>query len=214
MKSRVWPVGTLSLKGVGLMRRWMVFAVPAVLVVALMFAQKEKVKTQETWVKIAPAKDNKIFEHVLEYRRMGDFEHAVAAAIEPVNGKPPDDFLLQTAAVTYFQRAQADQTNKEKWVELAIHYSKRALEADPDDLVNIFNVGDSYMAAGMNLGKPAGCSYYEESFQTFDRLKANPGLQGEWGTIEGERVQLEPYRQKLEEHMKNLQMLARKCPGF
>jgi len=196
------------------MRRWMIFAVPAVLVVAFVFAQREKVETRETWAKIAPAEDNKVFESVLEYRKTGDFERAVAVATESHNGRPPDDFLLQTTAVTYFERAQADQAHKEKRVELAVRYSERALESNPNDLVNVFNLGDSYMAAGMNLDKPLGCSYYEKSLQTFDHLRANPDLRGEWGTIEGERVRLEPYRQKLYEHMKNLQMLAAKCPGF
>src|SRR5438105_5246349 len=100
------------------MRRWMVVAVPAVLAVAFIFAQKEKVETRATWSKIASAADDKIFEQVLEYRKVGDFERAVAVAVaaEPHNGKPPDDFLLQTTAVTYFERAQADQANKGKWV--------------------------------------------------------------------------------------------------
>jgi len=75
--------------------------------------------------------------------------------------------------VTYFERAQADQAHKEKWIELAVRYSERALEANPNDLVNVFNLGDSYMAAGMNLDKPLGCSYYEKSLQTFDHLRAN-----------------------------------------
>lgn len=195
------------------MRRWMVFALLAVLAASFIFAQKEKVETAGAWSKIAPAEDNKVFEQILEYRKRGDFERAVAAAVE-VNGKQPDDFLLQTTAVTYFQRAQADQINKEKWVLLAVQYSERALQANPKDLVNVFNVGDSYMAAGMNLGKPLGCSYYEKSLQAFEHLKANPALQGEWGTIEGERVLLAAYRQKLDEHMENLRMLAVKCPGI
>jgi tetratricopeptide (TPR) repeat protein len=196
------------------MRKWMVFAPLAVLAASFIFAQKEKDETAEAWSKTAPAEDNKAFEQILEYRKRGDFERAITVAVEPVNGKQPDDFLLQTTAVTYFQRAQADQINKEKWVVLAVQYSERALQANPTDLVNVFNVGDSYMAAGMNLGKPLGCSYYEKALQAFDHLKANPALQGEWGTIEGERVLLAAYRQKLDQHMENLRVLSIKCPGF
>lgn len=196
------------------MRKWIFWIIPAALALSFIFAQREKGETAKAWSKVAPAGDNNVFEQVLELRKKGDFERAVAVAIDPVNGKQPDDFLLQTTAVTYFQRAQADQTNKENWVDLAVQYSERALQMNPNDLVNVFNVGDSYTAAGMNLGKPLGCPYYEKSLHTFERLKADPGLQGEWGTIEGERVRLAPYRHKLDEHMKNLRMLAVKCPGF
>ena len=196
------------------MRGWIVCIILTALALSFILAQREKGETENSWSKVAPAEDNKVFEQVLELRKKGDFERAVAIAIDPVNGKQPDDFLLQTTAVTYFQRAQADQTNKDKWVDLAIQYSERALQTNPNDLVNVFNLGDSYTAAGMNLGKPPGCPYYEKSLQTFDGLKADPRLQGEWGTMGGERVRLAPYRHKLDEHMKNLRMLAAKCPGF
>jgi hypothetical protein len=196
------------------MRRWIFYTLLVFLAVSFILAQEEKGETGGAWSKIAPTGDNKVFEQVLEYRKKGDFERAVAVAIDPVDGKQPDDFLLQTTAVTYFQRAQADQTNKEKWVGLAVQYSERALQANPTDLVNVFNVGDTYMAAGMNLGKPLGCPYYEKSRQTFDHLKTDPGLQGEWGTIEGERVRLSRYRHKLDEHMRNLRMLAVNCPSY
>jgi hypothetical protein len=196
------------------MRVWMMFALLAVQAPSCIFAQKEKIETAEAWSKIAPPEDNKVFAQVLEYRNRGDFERAIAVAVEPVNGKQPDDFLLHTTAVTYFQRAQTDQLNKEKWVALAVQYSERALQANPKDLVNVFNIGDSYMAAGMNLGGSIGCRYYDKSLQVFERLKAEPALQGEWGSLEGERVPLAPYRRKLDQHIENLRMLADKCPGF
>ncbi len=90
--------------------------------------------------------------------------------------------------------------------------AERALDANPSDLVNVFNVGESYVAAGMNLSKPAGCPYYEKSLRAFQRLKHDPALQGEWGTIEGERVQVAPYREGLDRHTKNLRMLAATAP--
>ena len=196
------------------MRSFVVLTGVLLLALGCNSAQQEDHDTAEAWSKAAPAKDNKVFEQVLEYRKRGDFERAVAVAIEPRNGEQPDDFLLQTTAMTYFQRAQADQANKEKWVALAVQYSERALEANPSDLVNVFNVAASYMAAGMNLGKPQGCPYYEKSLQVFQRLKVDPTLQSEHGTIEGKRVLLAPYRRKLDQHVENLRALAAKCPGF
>jgi tetratricopeptide (TPR) repeat protein len=143
-----------------------------------------------------------------------NFESAVKIAIEPIDGRKPDDFLLRTTAITYFQRAQADKANGQRWITLAVQYSERALEMNPDDLVNIFNPGESYMVAGMNLTESQACDYYDKSLSVFERLKAQPALKGEWGTIEGQRVQLEPYRQKLDQHMENVRLLASKCPTF
>ena len=196
------------------MGRWIVCVLLVIAVAGFIFAQKEKDHVSEAWSKIAPAADNKLLEQVLEYRKTGKFELAVAVATHPANGKEPDDFLLQTTATTYFQWALADRTNKEKWVTLAVQYSERALRVNPTNPVNKFNLGDSYMAAGMNLGKPSGCPYYRKSLQAFLQLRADPVLQGEWATIEGEHVEVAPYRQKLDEHVKNLRMLAGECPGF
>lgn len=190
------------------------FVLPAILTASLGMAQQNSGNTLEAWSKISPSSDNEIFKKIEKYRKDGDFERAVAVALTPVGGRQPDDFLLQTTAYTYFQRAQSDAANKEKWVALAVQYSERALAANPNDLVNVFNLGESYSAAGMNLGKPTACPYYEKSLQTFDRLKADRGLQGEWGTIEGERVQLAPYRKKLDEHIKTVRMLGARCPGL
>ena len=178
------------------------------------WSQHKSDSTAQAWSKTAPAADEIVFEKVLEYRQRRDFERAVNVAIESENGKQPDDFLLQTTAVTYFQRAQVDQSNREKWVALAVRYSERALEANPKDVVNVFNLGDSYLTAGMNLQMPQGCKYYDKSLQVFQGLKADPGLEGDWGIMEGERVRLQPYRQKLDEHIDELRMLATSCPHF
>lgn len=196
------------------MRVWIVCLILVALVLGFTLAQRQKSETSNSWSKVAPVEDDSVFEQVLELRKKGDFERAAAVAIDPANGRQPDDFLLQATAVTYFQRAQADQPNKDKWVDLAVQYSERALQKNPDDLVNVFNLGDSYTAAGMNLGKPLGCPYYEKSLQVFNGLEADPRLQGKWGNIEGGRVRLAPYRNKLDERMKNLRMLAVNCPGF
>jgi tetratricopeptide (TPR) repeat protein len=164
---------------------------------SIAWSQHERGDSEEAWSKTAPDVDKDLFQQVLEYRKRGEFEKAVALATKPSHGKNPDDFLLQTTAVTYFERAQADQSNKEKWVSLAVKYSERALQANPKDLINVFNLADSYMAAGMNLPRPESCKYYEKSLNTFRRIEKDSALQGDWGTIDGERVRLQPYREKL-----------------
>jgi tetratricopeptide (TPR) repeat protein len=171
--------------------------------------------TTHTWFKKAPAEDNEVFEKILAYRKKQDFDGAVAVANNGVNGKPPDDFLLQTISDTYFERAQQeDATKREQWVRLAVQYSERALETNPGDVVNVFNVGETYLTAAMNLQKPNGCSYYQKSLEVFERLKVEPILKGEWGTIEDERVPIQPYRQRLDEKIKEVQRLVAGCPAI
>jgi hypothetical protein len=169
--------------------------------------------TTDAWSKVAPAEDAEVFEQVAACRQRGDFDGAVAVALKGVQGRPPDDFLLQTVADTYFQRAQADPAQRERWITLAVKYSEQALQANPSDVVNVFNVGESYLAAAMNLGKPRGCSYYDKSLGVFERLKTNPVLKGESATVEGQQVPMEPYRQKLDNHIKQARLMASGCPA-
>lgn len=194
------------------MRSMAAFVIMAVLLLSC--AHQNKYQAPEAWSMTAPAKDKDRFEKVLECREKGDFEQAAAVALQPSNGTPPDDFLLEATAITYFQRAQVDQANKGKWVVLATQYSERALQANPTELVDTFNLAESYMTAGINLGKPQGCAYYKKSLDAFMMLKADAGLQGERGTVGGEQVQLAPYRTKLDQHIDTLRAVAAGCPGF
>lgn len=170
--------------------------------------------TEHAWFKKAPVADNAVFERILEDRKKGDFDGAVAAALGGVGGKPPDDFLLQTVSDTYFEEAQqGDDAQRGQWIGLAVQYSERALAMNPGDVVNAFNVGETYLTAAMNLHKPSGCSYYQKSLEVFERLKTDPILKGEWGTIEGERVPMEAYRQRLDEKIKQVHQLSSGCPA-
>ena len=175
-------------------------------------SQNHNETSVHAWSKLAPAEDNEVFEKILECRKKGDFDGAVAAANKGVDGKPPDDFLLQTISDTYFERAQQeDGTKREESVSLAVQYSERALETNPGDVVNVFNVGETYLTAAMNLHKPKGCSYYQKSLEIFERLRTDPTLKSEWGTIEGERIPTEPYRQRLDEKLKQVHQLSAGC---
>ena len=149
---------------------------------------------------------------ILEYRKGERFDDAVAIALKGVEGQPPDDFLLQTIADTYFQRAQMDKAKREQYVELAVQYSERALRASPENIVNVFKVGEDYLVAAMNFEKPSSCGYYKKSLEIFQRLQTNPELQGELGIIGGEQVHMAPYRERLEREIKETRLLAAECP--
>jgi tetratricopeptide (TPR) repeat protein len=168
---------------------------------------------EHPWFKLAPAEDNELFRKVLDYRNKGDFDAAVSVALKGIAGKPPDDFLLETIADTYFERAQKDPAGREQWVKLAVQYSERALEVNPTDPVNVFNVGESYLTAGMNLPTSSACDYYQKSLETLERLQTDPILKNESALIEGERVSMEPYRKRLGEKITQVRQLAAGCPA-
>ncbi len=173
-------------------------------------APAEEKKTG-AWFKVAPPEDQEVLQKVLQCTKKGDFDSAVTLALQGVNGKPPDDFLLQTIAYMYFQRAQEDPAKRMEWVSLAVQYSERALKANPGDVVNLFNLGESYQLAGMNAPVPSGCGCYRKSLEVFERLAADPILKNDWGVIEGERVRMEAYRQRLDDKVKEVRMAVSRC---
>jgi hypothetical protein len=120
---------------------------------------------------------------------------------------------LETAADVYFERAQADPINREHWVELAVHYSEMAFKAKPSDIVNEFDLGESYLSAGMNLQDTQRCIYLRRSFEIFERLRSDEMLKNEWGTIEGQRERIEPYRRVLGRKIEDVRSLIVKCPN-
>jgi hypothetical protein len=163
------------------------------------------------WSKMVPDKDRKAFEKILECRKRSDFEGAISAALNSTTPGQEDDFLLQTVSDTYFERAQEDKANSEKWIEMALQYSRRSLEKNPADIVNNFNVAEAYLTAAMSLPKPKSCEFFARSLKAFENLRINPILKDKWGTIEGERVLMRPYRSRLDVKIKQAQIAVAKC---
>jgi hypothetical protein len=168
-------------------------------------------QTANPWFKRAPAEDNVLFERVLEFRKNKEFQEAVEIALTGTNGKMPDDFMLQSVADTYFERAQQDPNSQQLWVRLALKYSQQALESNPADIINVFNVADSYFAAGLNMPKPDACSYYATALKDFEMLRGNPLLMQESGVVEGETVSMGPFRHQLDERVKQVRSVVSGC---
>ena len=170
------------------------------------------IKTKlHAWSKIVPDQDTKELEEALAYRKRADFVGATAFIERAISEKPTDDFLLGTASDIYFERAQADPASREHWVEVAVHYSEMALKAKPFDIVNEFNLGESYLSAGMNLQDSQRCTYLQKSLDIFERVRSDEMLKNEWGTIEGQRERMEPYRKVLDRKIKDVRLLTMKC---
>ena len=189
---------------------WMIVATVGAVGLGVLYERHYKTKTY-AWFKLAPKEDNGVLERIEELRRNGDFEGAGVLALNGIDGKPPDDFLLQTVSYTYFERAQAEPAKRSQWVGMAVQYSERALQANPGDVVNVFNVGESYAIAGMNLSKPEACVYYEKALDIFEHLKTDPILKNDRAIIEGEGVPTEPYRVRLDAKIEQVKMLHDSC---
>ena len=186
-----------------------VFALIAIGLIVL-YERHYKTKTY-AWFKLVPKEDSEVFEKMSASEKRGDFEGAEALALEGVDGKPPDDALLNAISVMYFERAQTDSANRAKWVSTAVDYSERALKANPADVVNIYNLGESYATAGMNMSKLDACRYYQKSLDILEHLQTDSVLKGDRMIIEGEDVPTEPYRARLDEKIKQVKMLHRSC---
>lgn len=174
--------------------------------------QQTRGSEEHPWFKRTPESDIPVLKKILEYRSQKDWVRAIDAASSTMGPTGVDDFLLETLSDTYFERAQDDTPNRMRWVKDAVKYSERALKTNPADPINIFNLGEAYLTAGMNADRKAdACVYYQNSLHVFEGLKEHPTLKDEWGTIEGERVRIAPYRQSLENKIKQVRGLAAEC---
>ena len=195
--------------------KWLLvtLAIVASIAAGISVLRQSRYKNQtHAWSKLVPKEDKEIFELMWQARRRGDFDAALALALKSVEQTPSDDFLLSAIADTYFERAQADPVRKEEWVNLALQYSDRALDANPGDIVNVFAAGENYLSAGMSTPKPINCGCYKKSLEVFERLQKDTILKSDRATVESERVQMKPYRDRLDEKIDQVHSLAAGCP--
>jgi hypothetical protein len=163
-----------------------------------------------TWAKVVPGADMPIVNAMLEKRRASDYAAAISLALSS-NGGSPDDSVLHAIADTYFERAQEDRERRGEWVVLAIEYSQRALNRNPDDLVNSYNLAQDYLTASMNSEKPQSCDWLQKSLNAFRNLNQEPRLKGYWARIEGHNVFLPPLRKKIGSNIALAESLNVRC---
>lgn len=167
----------------------------------------------KTWFKRVPAELDTTVQNVIESREKGDFDKAIGTALGALRGGASDDILFEALADTYFERAQTDHDSHDRWIVNAVEYSEKAFRSNPSDVVNQFNLGQSYATAGYNfaLGSPSSCKYFKEAMSTMEDLNSSPRLQGEWGIVEGERVRLVAYRMALRNKIEEVHTALSKC---
>lgn len=190
-----------------------------VLIVAVLLAwwayKREQSAYAGAWFKVVPTEQNALFSSIQEQWRHNDFEAATRLATTSLRGTPSDDILYYMLSQTYFARTQSDPSrsprNIAEWVKLGIHYAEQAHSANPSDIVNDYNVAQAYATAGMNSEPPLSCDYYRKSITVLETLTNNDALKHRSGIIEGEAVNLAPYRRKLADELHEVHQLFAHC---
>jgi hypothetical protein len=92
-----------------------------------------------------------------ELEQKDQFEDEIQLGLRSRTGGSSDDFIYQMVARAYATREYKDPKQSAKWAEFAAEYAEKALSADPNDLSNIFNAGQTYELAGNNLPTSDSC---------------------------------------------------------
>jgi tetratricopeptide (TPR) repeat protein len=141
------------------------------------------------------------------------FEDEIQLGLRSLTGRPSDYFIYQMVAQAYAIREYRDPNKDPKqaaqWAELAAQYAEKALSAEPNDLSNIFNVGQTYELAGDNLTTSDSCRYFQRAVEVLENL--SPKLQGDRATIQGESFRLASFRQHNAEEVSRVKRQLASC---
>lgn len=97
------------------------------------------------WTLITPSQDVEVVTRMAQLRNEGRFDQAVELGLHSAKGQPGDDFIFQMIATTYFVRALHNKDQSGQWTKLGGDYSEKALDFNPTDVTNVFNVAENFM---------------------------------------------------------------------
>jgi tetratricopeptide (TPR) repeat protein len=144
-----------------------------------------------------------------ELEQKEQFEDAIQLGLRSRTGQASDYFIYQMVARAYATREYKDPKQSAQWAELAAQYAEKALSADPNNLSNIFNVGQTYGLAGDNLPTSDSCRYFQRAVELLENL--SPKLQGDRATIQGESFRLAPFRKRNAEEVSDVKRHLASC---
>ena len=160
------------------------------------------------WSLLAPSQNVQTVTRIVQLRNEGHFDEAIDLGLHSVSGHRGDDFIYQMIATVYFMRSLHDKDQSGKWTKLGAEYSEKALESNPNDIANVFNVGMNYVTIGDDLDT-GGCEYYRRAQMVFENLV--PHLQGDSGETQGRTVRLGPFRKENEKALSRVKESLRHC---
>lgn len=184
---------------------WLGIAVVALVVIAV---EHYRDTMEMPWSLIAQTQQVAVATRMAELRDKGQFEDAIDLGLHSTTGRPDDDFIYHMVATMYFIRALHDKDRSGKWTKLGAEYSQKALDSNPRDIANVFNVGLNYRVAGDDLDT-GGCEYYRKAKAVFEGLR--PLLQADRAETQGRTVRLASFRQRNGEELLRTNERLRSC---
>lgn len=167
----------------------------------------------QAWSLTSPPGLGDVATQMAELGERAQFEEEIQLGLRSRTGRPSDYFIYQMVAQAYAIREYRDPNKDPKqaaqWAELAAQYAEKALSAEPNDLSNIFNVGQTYELAGDNLPTSDSCRYFQRAVEVLENL--SPKLQGNRATIGGESFRLGPFRQHNAEELSRVKRQLASC---
>jgi tetratricopeptide (TPR) repeat protein len=161
------------------------------------------------WSLVWPSEYVDVVTQMKELEEKGLFEDEIQLGLRSVRQQPSDSFLYQIIAQAYAYREYKEPQHASEWAKLASEYSEKALNADPNDLSNIFNVGQTYRIAGDSLPTSESCFYYQRAVDVLEKLA--PKLQGNRATIQGVSFRLAPFREHNAEELARVKRELSSC---
>jgi len=163
----------------------------------------------QAWSLITPPGLGDVASQMAELEQREQFEDEIQLGLRSRTGRASDYFIYQMVAQAYAIREYKDPKQSAQWAELAAQYAEKALSAEPNDLSNIFNVGQTYELAGNNLPTSDSCRYFQRAVELLENL--SPKLQGDRATIQGESFRLAPFRQHNAEEVSSVKRQFASC---
>jgi hypothetical protein len=180
----------------------------AVVVLAVIAVKRYRDTMEMPWALFTPNQQVAVVTRMAELRDKGLFGDAINLGLHSTNGHSDDYFIYQMIAATHFIRALHDKDQSGKWTKLGAEYSQKALDSNPKDIANVFNVGVNYRIARDDLDK-GGCEYYRKAKALFESLK--PLLQGDRAETQGRPVRLAAFRKRNEKELSGINERLRSC---
>jgi tetratricopeptide (TPR) repeat protein len=163
----------------------------------------------QAWSLTSPPGVGDVAFQMSELEQKDQLEDEIQLGLRSRTGGSSDYFIYQMVARAYATREYKDPKQSAKWAEFAAEYAEKALSAEPNDLSNIFNVGQTYELAGENLPTSDSCRYFQRALELLENL--SPMLQGFRATIQGESFRLAPFRQHNAEEVSHVKKRLASC---
>jgi hypothetical protein len=140
------------------------------------------------------------------------YDEAVNLGLSGLTGESEDAVLYRSIAVVYTVRAQNDSKNSERWLQSAVGFVDKSLEARPGDPLNTAAVAEALEAIG-DLSDGRKCQLYTRA-ESLWHLAATQPLDNSKVTTGGQAISNAPIKPAAEPEILRIasKRKANNCP--